>query len=888
MKTDNFDAEDYLLRYPEVAVLGMDPRAHFEAFGKRMGYGLQFEQIKTKFEQGTKADNVEEPILNRRNCDRKASLYTRRLGGISPLDMRISYEDGVPLWVSTGYDPQMLVAVDNQQLELQAGQYLVFLSTEDLDAAWVAPKLYFDFGEGFSEASETTAEFISVPGAPSYCCAFQLDRPTKQIRLDPSLGGFASYVTEFTLEAFEIVRTTTPVLNPAASKINFLERAEWSSAKNVNRYEVAWKNGFGVASGSRSPHYAPLTSISAPKGVNGCQIVAFYLPQFHPIAENDAWWGRGFTEWTNVSKAQPQYVGHNQPRLPGELGFYDLRLPEVMERQIQLAKQFGITGFCFHYYWFGGKRLLERPIEDFLQNKSPAYNFPFCLCWANENWTRRWDGAESDVLMAQDHSETDNLNVFQDLLRFFKDSRYILVDGKPMITIYRPGIITGLPGLVETWRAAARDAGFKDIYLVATNAFGCNDAAAIGFDALVEFPPHGVGSTVLNRELDILNEAFEGQIYDYQEVVDFCTDRLLTRQQSSPKVDYFPTVMAGWDNEARKPGKGNVFHGATPEKFFHWLSSAIDYSTSAHLPGSQFVFVNAWNEWAEGTYLEPDRHFGYAYLNAVSAAVAKKNALAPVGQSFVDSYNRTAQVKSADTAICVHVFYPDLIDEISEVLVSARQYSSFDVVLSLPMHWTNNDIENAIAKLSPVYCILTENVGRDIWPFIQSLRKASELGYQYGCKIHSKKSPHLSNGSRWRKGLYASLFSPFSMSQVRKLFLDSDDIGILAPKDSIATCEDPSTLQDNRENLERILLKFDSSIADMGDFVAGTMFWFKVEAFKILMDGRLTQSDFGPELGAIDGTVAHACERAIPYLASLAGFRLETYEFSGKLNPYKN
>jgi lipopolysaccharide biosynthesis protein len=346
------------------------------------------------------------------------------------------------------------------------------------------------------------------------------------------------------------------------------------------------------------------------------QLVAYYLPQFHVIPENSLWWGRGFTEWTNVARAVPQFLGHYQPRLPGELGFYDLTTPGVMSQQVALAKAYGVTAFCFHYYWFSGKRLLERPLDMFLADRSLDINF--CLCWANENWTRRWDGEEGAVLMAQSHSPEDDIAVFHDLARYMEDPRCLRVDGKPMILLYRPGIIPNVRDMIERWRSEALRLGWPGLYIVATNAFDFSEAEKFGFDALVEFPPHQTPKRYIEKRLWLLNRNHCGEICDYRTVVDEAVRRLSEAPNNSRPT--FPGVMPSWDNEARRPGGGRMFHNSTPALYGKWLKAAIDH-TCDHLSTTQrFVFINAWNEWAEGAYLEPDQYYGRAYLQATAGA----------------------------------------------------------------------------------------------------------------------------------------------------------------------------------------------------------------------------------------------------------------------------
>jgi lipopolysaccharide biosynthesis protein len=349
------------------------------------------------------------------------------------------------------------------------------------------------------------------------------------------------------------------------------------------------------------------------------QVLAFLLPQFHPISENDEWWGTGFTEWRNVTKARPLFRGHYQPHIPADLAFYDLRLPEARTAQAELAAGYGIGGFVWHHYWFGGRRLLERPFDEVLASGEP--DFPFCLCWANEPWSRRWNGSDDDVLLGQTYSSDDDLAHARWFAAAFADPRYIRLDGRPLLLVYRA---TDLPDPMRTaavWREECSRLGVGEPYLCRVETFfpdEYTDPASIGFDAAVEMPPHpwwAVGRQLRtlspwwwSRRLRLTSRGFgQSHIYDYAEVAEAFASR------PAPTHRRFPGVMPGWDNTPRRNRAAAVFLGSSPERYERWLRAALARDES-------FVFINAWNEWGEGCHLEPDLEWGHAYLEATAAA----------------------------------------------------------------------------------------------------------------------------------------------------------------------------------------------------------------------------------------------------------------------------
>jgi lipopolysaccharide biosynthesis protein len=345
------------------------------------------------------------------------------------------------------------------------------------------------------------------------------------------------------------------------------------------------------------------------------RLIAFYLPQFHPIPENDRCWGEGFTEWTNVRKAVPNFAGHYQPHEPGELGYYDLRDPDVRERQAALAREHGIDGFCYYYYyWFNGKQLLERPLDEVVASGKP--DFPFCVCWANENWTRRWDAREQDVPIAQDYSAQGARALIRTLIPLMRDRRYIRVDGRPLLVIHKVALIPEAAAMLSLWRNECRQAGLGDIYIVAALTTWHGNPEKLGFDAAVEFPPHGHQSERLNPRIAFTNPRFTGSVFNFRTYV--------AQQLTAPRPDFklFRGLLPAWDNTARQQDAGSAFIGSSPELFEYWLEHALEQTRLRHSGDERLLFINAWNEWGEGCHLEPDRRYGRAYLEAIRNARA--------------------------------------------------------------------------------------------------------------------------------------------------------------------------------------------------------------------------------------------------------------------------
>lgn len=352
--------------------------------------------------------------------------------------------------------------------------------------------------------------------------------------------------------------------------------------------------------------------------------IAIYLPQFHPFQENDEWWGKGFTEWTNVTKAKPLFKGHYQPQLPADLGFYDLRVEETRLAQIALAKSYGIHGFCYYHYWFKGKRLMEKPIDLMLSNKNE--DFPFMLFWANETWSRRWLGEEKEILIKQEYSFEDDENHAKWLCEcIFKDPRYITIEGRPAFIFYRPHDLPNYQKTIEIFKNTAKNHGITEPYLIASNSHSQN---LEGFDLVLNFEP----------QLSLLKNAFNDRrtlkkwlqniklgvnssklkIYNYGAV------KMLMKNKQIKSTKFFPCVFVNWDNSARRGENGIIIKNATKQAFKESLINAKN-QVKTYPKEEQLVFINAWNEWAEGNHLEPDTKNGHEFLEAVKEVFVDEN-----------------------------------------------------------------------------------------------------------------------------------------------------------------------------------------------------------------------------------------------------------------------
>lgn len=364
-----------------------------------------------------------------------------------------------------------------------------------------------------------------------------------------------------------------------------------------------------------------------------CRIIAFYLPQYHPIPENDQWWGKGFTEWTNVAKAKPLYPGHYQPHIPADLGFYDLRVPEARIAQAEMAEEYGIEGFLYWHYWFAGKRILERPYEEMLLSGIP--NFPFCLGWANESWTGIWYGAKDKILIEQTYPGKEDYKLhFNYVFPAFSDDRYIKVDNKPLFIIYKPNNIPNTKEFCDYWQHLAQKAGLPGLYLVGISYWSGWIPSQFGLDGAILFNTTPIFNSYEkikhNRLRRILHNIRHRRNLKQLFFDLFCSPTVIPYKETiKHKInfpanidpyDYFPVVIPNWDNTPRSGKKGLILEGSTPELFKLLLEQEMEHV--CHRPfEKRIIFIKSWNEWAEGNHLEPDLLFGKGYLEIIKETI---------------------------------------------------------------------------------------------------------------------------------------------------------------------------------------------------------------------------------------------------------------------------
>lgn len=368
-------------------------------------------------------------------------------------------------------------------------------------------------------------------------------------------------------------------------------------------------------------HFVPFTNKPYQRQDEDIKVFAYYLTQFHAIPENDAAHGKGFTEWTNVASAQPHFIGHYQPKVPYDLGFYNLLMPGVMERQVEIAKAYGIYGFCFYYYWFSGKRVLEKPLEYWLAHKEIDFHYHFC--WANENWSKLWDGGNQEVFLTQEYKPNDAESFFKDILPYIKDPRYEKIGNRPMLMIYRPNLFEKeyFLGVINTLHRLAKENGFDGFYITGSN-FDFDNPSEYSCDGITEFPPH-------KMFLQCKEERCINRLIPKTDFVIYNTKEFVQNKKYIYESDYqqFKCCFPSWDNTPRKAFSRGFSFLLTDADFKSWLLGIIDWTKNNNTTDKQYVYINAWNEWAEGAILEPTIKYGYKYLDIVKQCIEESRQL---------------------------------------------------------------------------------------------------------------------------------------------------------------------------------------------------------------------------------------------------------------------
>ncbi len=601
-----------------------------------------------------------------------------------------------------------------------------------------------------------------------------------------------------------------------------------------------------VRSDERAIGYVPYEKGELPDPLPAT-LVAFYLPQFHTIPENDEWWGKGFTEWRNVTRALPQFEGHYQPKLPGDLGFYDLRNVEVMHEQARLAREYGISAFCFYFYWFGGKTLLETPLRNWLNDKT--IDLKFCLCWANEKWTRTWDGRGEEILIDQQHSPEDDIAFIEYVAEYMRDPRYLRVDGKPVLLIYRPALFPDIKTTAVRWRRWCDENSLGDIHLAYVQSFDALDPRTIMFDAAVQFPPLLSNAKSLSTGAALINPEHTGEILDWRDMA-----HAATRLASKTLYPFYTCINPGWDNEARRSGSGRCFLGASPDRYGKWLAGAISLNLASGT--DKPIFINAWNEWAEGAVLEPDGIHGYAYLDTTRRSLGVGRTHAPL-----------------EVRIVIHAWYLDVFEELLEEILA---WSSTPALLVTAPHSMLEEVRKRLeASGLQGEVIAVENRGRDILPFLRAAAYLLHRDVDVALKLHTKKSLHRSNGRTWRREMVESLASKAHSESIISAFSHDPTLGMVGPTAHyLSLCKFSGANESNLQHIRRLTGLRPPSANDR--FMSGSMFWVRLTALRPILEAGLRNSDFETEQGQIDGTLAHAVERLFSVCIEDSGYRVAT------------
>lgn len=596
------------------------------------------------------------------------------------------------------------------------------------------------------------------------------------------------------------------------------------------------------------------------EGLN-TRVFAFYRPQFQIPPTSYLSENRKNVSWADIANAAPQYPDHHQPHLPVELGFYDHREPTVLARQVALAKQYGLAGFCFYHYRVAGQVTCDQPLTIFLSN--PSLDSAFCACWVYEEWPQK---TASEVEW-QRHAPS----VIDDLVKAFRDPRYCRVDLKPVLIIENAGEMPNIQETIACWRTRSIELGLCGLFLVAVLSDKMRRPCRHGFDAGLDRPPekHDVLSNSVSIDIERMNMCFSGQILDYGSLPNH------QRTDNLGDTMRFEAVVTSWDDEAQNPGAGTSFAKASPEKYAKWLAAAIERA-ARNRPDARLLFINSWNSWGEGAHLEADQRDGYGYLHATAAVLT--NRAGPKNVTTVSSINQSF-IKKYETVLIAHIYYEDLIDTIFDSYLY-RLNTKCDLIATVRYDISEGALKKIKEKFANCFIIQVLDCGRDVRPFVIAYREAHKLGYLYACKWHTKKSLQRPDGSEWRNQLLSSLFPSLDGTEeiITRLREDAK-LGLLVPKGSLHDVSAVGMPTHNAKWLDILVSRIDrKEIVEKNNFQfpAGSMFWFRMTALSLLREQNVINPDeFEFEAGQLDGTLAHALERFVGILPSCEGLRIE-------------
>ena len=553
--------------------------------------------------------------------------------------------------------------------------------------------------------------------------------------------------------------------------------------------------------------------------------IALYLPQFHFINENDKWWGKNFTEWTNVKKAKPLYKGHHQPRKPGDekgyLGYYYLNNVEIIKKQVQLAKSHGIYGFGFYYYWFSGKKLLEKPLNIYLENKD--IKFPFLLIWANENWSRLWNGGDQKILIKQEYKKNDPDNFIKDIKKYLFDKRYIKIINKSVIGIYEPFKIPNITKMISIWRKKSIDYKIGELFiLVCLNHYSINSIKSLNlFDGAYDFPPR-------NIEFPEKNIFYKTLIYKNIKFYNITNDFFLFRGS-----------MLEWDNTARRGNSSVIFKEYSPEKFYILNKILIIWTKTNFNNTNKFIFINAWNEWGEGSYLEPDEKYGYASINALSKSLFNLS-YSRININILN-FDKTSKI-----IILANIYDDNLLGEIINKTNNIPY--KFDLFIVTSSLIKKKKIEKYIMKYSKAFDYLVKINKKyyiNIFSFLELKIKIKK--YKYICHIYSSFQSSFFDVHLFKSLNNNLLGKGDNILEILYDFEKTNQLGIIFPElfNISLICYENYTKKIDKFYINKIINNIFPNlkilIENISVFPIGNMFWAKIEAIYQIFNIKLIE-----------------------------------------------